>query len=183
MAPRNSRIDLALDIQLVSVSGSVPPYNITFTVNIQNQGFGTATNVQVQQVLPVELSSPLYTPTAGTFASNIWIIPSLATGASETLTVTATMTTAGPVTYSAEVIISSSLDPDSIYGNSSNTEDDDDFIRIGSATLDVSNTVNNPTPNVGANVVFTITVSNPNATNATGVSCGCSTTCGVGVCF
>lgn len=168
--PRNSRIDLALDIQLENVSSNVPPYNVTFSVNIQNQGFGTATNIQVQQVLPVELVSPAYTTTAGSITSNTWTIPSLPTGATETLTVTATMTTSGPVVYSAEVVVSSRPDPDSTPANSISTEDDYDFIRIGSETLNISNTVNNLTPSVGANVVFTIAVSNPNLTDANFVS-------------
>lgn len=168
--PRNSRIDLALDIQLESISGNVPPYNVTFSVNIQNQGFGTATNVQVLQVIPVELDAPSYTFTSGSIASNTWTIPSLPTGATETMTVTASMTTSNLVVYSAQVVLSSSLDPDSTVANLPISEDDDDLIRFGSATLNTSNTVNNPTPNVGANVVFTINVSNPNLADATFVS-------------
>lgn len=168
--PRNSRIDIALDIQLESISGTVPPYNVTFSVKIQNQGFGTATNVQVRQILPVELTSPSYTPTTGTFASDTWNIPSLTTGTTETLTITATMTSSSLVIYSAEVITSSNLDPDSTVGNSSTIEDDDDLLRIGPTTLNITTTVNNPTPNVGANVVFTINVLNPNLTDANSVS-------------
>jgi uncharacterized repeat protein (TIGR01451 family) len=63
-------------------------------------------------------------------------------------------------------------DPNSTPGNDSTTEDDDDTASVTpqSADLSLSKTVDDPTPNVGDTVTFTIQVSNAGPDEATFVS-------------
>ncbi len=70
----------------------------------------------------------------------------------------------GYITNQAEILSFNQFDPDSTPNNSSLSEDDDDTQKVyplGTPLLNITNTVNNLNPNVGSNVVFTITVSNP----------------------
>lgn len=174
--PHNSQIDLALSVKMSSVAGSAVPFTVTFTVTVSNMGYGTATNVTVRDDLPSGITLDSYVSSVGTYnditSPDIWTVGDLPTGSSETLDITATVTAGGLITNLAEVWSwdVGQTDPDSLPGNAlaTPTEDDDDSIKIGLPVLDITNAVNNPIPNVGTNVVFTITVGNQNPA-ATGV--------------
>jgi len=167
--PRNSQIDLALSMNFVSSTGTTPPYDVTFAINLRNKGFGTAVNVQTQNTLLASLGFISASASIGSYnsATGIWDIPSISSGSEENLTITATMTGAGPDTVSATITQSEISSGTPI--SDPNTSDNSDAIKIGSTVLSITNSVNNPTPNIGSNVVFNITVTNPNA-DETGVS-------------
>jgi uncharacterized repeat protein (TIGR01451 family) len=149
---------------------------VTFTVNVSNAGTGDARNVEVKDSLPPGLTfSSTTSATQGSYSNvtGIWSVGTITNGGSATLTLVATVVSGGAKTNWAEVWSSYDQDPDSIPGNSSTTEDDDESVIItvpGPASLlNITNVVNNPTPNVGANVVFTINVNNP-STNPFGAT-------------
>ncbi len=149
--------------------------NVTFTITVFNDGPNNATGVTVRNVLPSGLTY-LSDDSGGNYNSGTgdWAVGNLASGSSAVLNLTATVATGGMKVNAAEVWDADQVDPDSIAGNSSTTEDDDDSVTLTVPTvaLTIANTVNNPNPPVGANVVFTITVSNPagNPSPASGVS-------------
>ncbi len=155
-----------------SVSNPTPTVgtDVVFTITAVNSGSLDATNVTAKDLLPAGLTfvSP-YTASVGTYdnTTGIWTLGTLANGTSATLTITANVATVGGKTTRAEIWTVDQFDPDSTPGNSVTTEDDYASAQVlppGSGSLIITNTVNNSNPNVGTNVVFTITVSNP-ATN------------------
>ncbi|WP_165921878.1 Ig-like domain-containing protein, partial [Natronoflexus pectinivorans] len=93
----------------------------------------------------------------------IWNIGSLANGATQSLDITATVLASGDYDNTANVS-STTDDP-----NSTNDSDSQSVTPNPVADLSINKTVNNQTPNVGSNVVFTITVTNNGPSDATGV--------------
>jgi len=110
----------------------------------------------------VSVSDPLPGLSAITPAS----VATLAPGATQVFTATYTITQAdfeaGTVTNTATA---TGTDPD----NNPVTSTDDETITVALADLAVEKTVDNPTPNVGDDVTFTITVTNNGPAAATGV--------------
>src|SRR4029450_11472079 len=99
----------------------------------------------------------------GTYNSStgVWTVGNVNNGASVTLDIVATVTTSGVKTNTPQVAPPNQFDPDSTPANSAAGEDDQASAAITptSADLSVTKTVNNPTADIGQNVVFTITVS------------------------
>jgi uncharacterized repeat protein (TIGR01451 family) len=164
------------DLQLsISTSNLFPIIgeNVVFTITVINYGVTTATNVTVRDnllTIPVDMT---YVSDTGLGSYNnstgAWGIGALASGASAVLSITVTNNTLALKTYYAEVWSSDQFDKDSVPGNTSTTEDDDFSVQLGYFTLNITNSVNNQTPNIGANVVFTIIVSNLNAVPSSNV--------------
>jgi uncharacterized repeat protein (TIGR01451 family) len=157
--------------------------NVIFTITVSNSsaaGIDTATGVQVLDQLPagatfvqvVSASQGSYTSATG-----IWNVGTLAPGASATLQIEATITTTNDITNCAQVSAADQPDVDSTPGTAvppTPDEDDDQCVTVNGQQIDLSvvKSVNNSTPNVGTNVIFTITVSNSGAAGidtATGV--------------
>lgn len=148
--------------------------NLTFTITVRNSGFANATNVAVRNVLPVGL----------TYVSNdlgavyngldtvTWTIGNLASGTSLSINIVATVATNAVLKSYAEIITSTQTDPDSTPGNylAFPNEDDGDFKQVGNPALSISVVSNNLNPNIGTNVVFTITVTNMNAGTANNIN-------------
>ncbi len=163
--------DLSL-IETVDYSGG----NAVFTVTVRNSGPDDATGIVVKNSKLASTANytylshgytggTTYTPTTGD-----WTIPTLLDGASATLTVTTAIVS--PAVNWAQVSNVTQIDPDSRPGNCENTvlsctEDDDS--SAPSADLFVTQSVDNPNPDVGTNVVFTITVGNAGVAGTTNV--------------
>jgi uncharacterized repeat protein (TIGR01451 family) len=126
---------------------------VTFSISLDNFGPDAATNVQVTDVLP-----------AGT---GLWTIPSLAMGTQIILEIDATAASVGAHVNTATITAVDQGDPDPIPIESSAIVD----VR-GLADLALTKTVDDPTPAVGANVTFRLTVSNagPDASTRAEVS-------------
>ena len=97
--------------------------NATFTITASNLGPSDATGVQVTDQLPAGLTFVSATPSQGTYTSGtgIWNIGSIASGASVSLSLTATVTTTGSLTNTASKTAENETDPNSANDSSSVT--------------------------------------------------------------
>ena len=71
------------------VSTAANGSNVTFTVQVRNTGPLTGTNISLTESLPAGMTLVSATPSAGGYVNPVWTIPSLASGATATLTVVA----------------------------------------------------------------------------------------------
>jgi large repetitive protein len=159
-----------------SVNNSNPNanQNVVFSVTITNSGPQSATNVTVADQLPAGLTFVSSTPSGSTTynsGTGVWTVGTLASGASETLQVTATVVTPGAKTNTAQVSASDQFDPDSTPNNGVGTEDDQAsaVVTPNATDLSVTKTVSSSTPQFGTNVTYTVTVTNNGPMDASGV--------------
>jgi uncharacterized repeat protein (TIGR01451 family) len=160
----------------VTPSSATPNFgsNVTFTIVVTNGGPDAATGVVVTNVLPTGLQFQSFQAPAGTsFVSNtgVWTVGNLASGASQTLTVTAKVNTTAAVEDVAQVTASGVSDPDSTPND--NTGDDRGVGAVdapAAADLRLAKTRNSGVVNVGQPVTFTLTLNNDGPNDATGVT-------------
>lgn len=81
---------------------------VTFTITVTNSGPGNAPGVQVLDQLPVGLKLGTATPSQGSYdpSTYIWTIGTIATGASPSMTMTATVGASGSITNTASLVAS-----------------------------------------------------------------------------
>jgi uncharacterized repeat protein (TIGR01451 family) len=157
------------DLSVVKTVDNLTPNvgsNVTFTITAHNGGPSPATGVSVTDNLPAGYSVVTVTPSAGTtWTSPTWTIGAMANGGNATLTIVATVLASGPYANTA-TITGTQTDPVACkqYFNCNHR------LRFRLPILSVVKTVDNPTPNVGSNVTFTITAHNGGPSPATGVS-------------
>jgi len=148
--------------------------NVTFTVTVTNDGPNSATNVAVLDSLPAGLTFVSSTPSQGSYVNGtgIWTVGTLTNGGSATLQIVATVVTSGAKTNTAQVSSSDQFDPDSTPNNSIGTEDDQASAIVTPNVIDLSitKTVNDSTPFLNDNIIFTIALANAGPTTATGVT-------------
>jgi uncharacterized repeat protein (TIGR01451 family) len=158
---------------------------VTFTIQVTNSGPNSATNVRVEDVLPAGLSFVSSFASQGTYSSSSgeWTVGTLTNGQTAQLSLSATVTRGGTLTNIAQVTRSDQYDPDSnptlgpsVDDNGDGIQPDDDessaTLTVPVADLWVTKTVDDPTPSVGQQVIFTITVTNDGPDGATGVILG-----------
>jgi uncharacterized repeat protein (TIGR01451 family) len=149
---------------------------VTFTITVSNAGPADATGVAVTDLLPAGLSFGSASASQGNYDSGtgVWTVGTLLGLTSATLTITATVTSAGVKINTAEVTASDLFDPNSAVNNHDPTEDDQASVSVTPlqefADLGLTKTVDNPTPNVGDTITFTITLNNTGPANATNVA-------------
>lgn len=134
--------------------------NVTFTINVKNDGPDNATNVKVKDLLPAGLTyvssntvvtfgstTPPYLNTSdysgGFYTSNtgIWDVDTIPKGATATLQIVATVNSSNVITNTAEVSASQQADPDSIPNNNIGTEDDQASVTINQPRVTLSGKV------------------------------------------
>lgn len=165
------------DISVSKTADNLSPFvgdQIVFTIAVSNSGPNTATGLVVEDVLASGYNLVSATTSTGTFddITGIWVIPMISDGISETLTIRAVVLPFGEYRNSAELIALDTFDPDSTPNNKLSSEDDQDTIvpvPDGLADLELTKTVDDPTPNVGDVIEFTINITNNGASDATGV--------------
>ncbi|MDR6560248.1 SdrD B-like domain-containing protein [Arcicella sp. BE140] len=118
------RADLSL---AKSVSNSIPHVGdtLTYSLNVNNAGPNTATNVEVKDALPsglAFLSSSDVTHSSGVVTG---VVASIASGSSKQFSFKVKVLSAGNITNSAEITKSDQPDPDSTPGNGTNNNEDD----------------------------------------------------------
>ncbi|MBB6274918.1 putative repeat protein (TIGR01451 family), partial [Pedobacter cryoconitis] len=141
--------------------------NVVFTLVATNNGPSDGTGISVTDLLPAGYTYVSSTPPAGTTyvpATGLWTIGTLTNGAASTLTITATVNATGPYANTA-TITGNENDPDP--GNNTSTATP---VPTATTNLDLVKTVNNATPAVGSNVVFTLIATNNGPSDGTGIS-------------
>lgn len=126
--------EAAADLELskhASAEAAGPGGTVSFDIALHNRGPGEATGVVVEEELPEGLAVTSATATAGTFEAEMWVLPRLAAGQTETLTLLAEVTAAAPdvLENAAHVLAVDQADPDSTPGDQAE-EDDRDTARI-----------------------------------------------------
>ncbi|MFC1848490.1 DUF11 domain-containing protein, partial [Chloroflexota bacterium] len=149
---------------------------ISYTITLINNGPDTATNIIITDVLPSGATYSTHSASQGTYsdATGAWSVGSIANGASATLSISAAVdaSTAGQtIINTAELTAVDQADPNSTPNNHQPAEDDQDSATstVQAADLAVSKTVNNPTPNEGDSVTYTITLINNGPDTATSI--------------
>jgi uncharacterized repeat protein (TIGR01451 family) len=109
--------------------------NLTFRLTLNNDGPDTATGVTVRDLLAAGLTFVSATASQGTYNNTTgdWTVGDVANGASVTLDIVATLTTAGAKTNTAEVTASGTFDPDSTPNDGQG--DDRATVSVGSIRL------------------------------------------------
>ena len=154
--------DLAL---AKTVSNATPTLNsnVTFTVTATNNGPDAAVATTVADALPAGLTLVSATPSVGSYSAGSWLVGNLASGASATLTIVATVTTHTAITNTATAS-SSTYDP--VAGNNAASA----TVNVPDADLSVTKTVDTATPALNGNVTFTIGVTNNGPDTAANVN-------------
>ncbi len=114
-----------LELQtVVDTPAPTPGSTVTFTLTLTNDGPEAAPGVEVTGPLPAGLAFVSATPSQGSYddATGIWDVGTVASGASPTLDIAATVTGTGTLTHAAEVTASGLVDPDSDPGDGSGDE-------------------------------------------------------------
>ncbi|MCB9875429.1 MAG: DUF11 domain-containing protein [Planctomycetaceae bacterium] len=161
-----------------SVSNATPNVgdSVTFTLTLANAGPDAASNVSVGDTLPTGMTFVTSSPSQGSYNSGtgIWTVGSVASGGNATLQIVATVTSTGTKTNTTQVTAADQFDPDSTPNNSVAMEDDQDSASLTptAADLSLTKTVDNPSPNVGESVTFTLTLANAGPDGATNVTVG-----------
>ena len=165
------------DIELTMVVDNNSPNvgsNVVYTITVQNNGLSESTGVTVQDLLPDGLT---YVGDDGSGAYNestgIWTLPTIPSGSSFTINITANVNVTGNYTNIAEVATADQLDPDSTPGNGNSSEDDYAEITLDAqavSDLELTMTVDNNNPFVGENVIFTLSVNNNGPSDASGIN-------------
>ncbi|MDJ0791011.1 MAG: SdrD B-like domain-containing protein [Acidimicrobiia bacterium] len=148
--------------------------DVTFTVSVSNAGPSDATGIELTDLLPADLTYVSDSPSVGSYdeTTGVWTVGDLNAGDTESLLITATVTTATAVNNVAQVTAADQVDADSTPDNDDPTEDDQDSVSVTGQLIDleVTNTVDRPIVAPGDTVTFTVTVTNEGPSAATGVT-------------
>ncbi|MDF0717602.1 gliding motility-associated C-terminal domain-containing protein [Muricauda sp. 334s03] len=166
------------DLLLRKSVNVLSPYvgqEVIFTLNITNLGPSEASGVEIYDVLPDGYTYVSHGATAGIYnaASGMWVLNGdMADASTETLTIVAKVNNTGNYFNVAEVFASDQYDPNSIPNNNNIFENDQDnagTTPIPSADLNLDVSVDNENPDVGTQVVFTVTLLNEGPSDAIGI--------------
>ena len=137
---------------------------IDFTIVVTNYGPSDATNTVVTDIIPSGYSYDSDN-SGGSYNSGtgVWTVGNLAYGEDTSLTISAEVLISGEYNNVASVTATEN-DPDP-----TNNQDSTTVEAIPYSDLVIVKTVNNPTPDVGSNVIFTLTATNNGPNDAPGV--------------
>lgn len=125
-------VDLSVT-KTVDVPQPLVGTDVLFTIIVNNAtGTSTATGVSLVDALPTGLTFSSAVSSQGSYnnVTGVWSIGTLASGASATLFITATVTAPFPVTNTAEITAASQFDRDSTPGNHDPSEDDQSSVPL-----------------------------------------------------
>jgi uncharacterized repeat protein (TIGR01451 family) len=168
----------SVDIAVVKTVDNATPSTgdtIVWSVTVSNNGPADATNVVIDDAMPAGVSylsdnaasllDSNGTPTS--YAGNEWLIPALDAGDSLTLQITATVTALGGTATNTAVLddVNYLDQPDTNPTNNT----DDAIIAVAGLDLQVTKVVDNATADEGDTLVYSITVENFGAADATNI--------------
>ena len=150
--------DLAV-AKTVSTNTPAQGSTVAYTISIRNNGpFTSDKNVTVYDVLPQGLNYVSAATTAGSYnsSSGIWDLgnTTLASGATHTLTITATVT--GPT---GSVLTNAANNP-ALYDIDLSNNLATVPVYVGGTDISVTKSASDPSPNVGGTVTYTVAVHN-----------------------
>ena len=165
-----------IDLSLIKEINKSPPLvsdNVMFTLTVTNDGPSDATSIEVTDLLPSGYSF-ISDNGGGAYneVSGIWNVGSLASGSSVSLNILATVNASGDYVNVAEITGHDQTDIDSTPNNNIPGEDDqDEVVVVPEPIVDVSltKTVDELIPEVGTDIVFTVSVTNDGPSDATNV--------------
>lgn len=146
---------------------------ITWQVRITNNGPNQATNVAVTDILPAGITRTSHSASQGTWIATggnpswVWSVGTINVGSNAILLINTTVnagTTGQTINNTAMITGADQTDPESANNVASAQ------IAVAGTDLAITKTVNNPTPNVGDTIVYTLRVTNNGPNNATGVA-------------
>ena len=172
-----STIDLSL---IKTADKTVANVNdlITYTITLRNDGATTATNIEVEDILPTQIqfvSSSQFVALSTTRLRAT--VASLGVGQTATFTYVARATSVGSPINFVQVTRVDQRDSDSTPNNGPTIKEDDDAAFLvtvvqqptGLADLSLTTTVNFSNPALNTTVTYLITVRNDGPSDATGV--------------
>ncbi|QDT08378.1 Large cysteine-rich periplasmic protein omcB precursor [Planctomycetes bacterium K23_9] len=169
----SQQIDLSLTKTVSNARPNVGE-EVTFVITVNNAGPSTATGVAVTETLPAGVTLLGSTPSQGSFNSStgVWTVGTIGVNGTQTLSLRARLDAITNDSNTAQITAADQNDVDSTPGNNVAAEDDQDSAAFVTPQADLSLTksVNDPTPNVGDNITFTILLQNAGPDQATGVS-------------
>jgi len=185
--PTVQRLDMDLSKTLSAASNSNPNVGetITFEVTLNNNGPNDATNVQIEDIIPVGYTldaSSISNGGTATGSTILWDIATLTASTNIVLTydvsVNAPTGAANEYQNIAQVKAADQYDTDSTPDNFdgiATLEDDEAVFTLGGtpsndADLEASMTVSDNNPNTGDTVTFTITILNNGPVDATNIA-------------
>ena len=156
--------DLALSKTVNDTTPNVGD-TVTYTVTLTDNGPDTATGARVTDLLPSGLTFVSDTPSQGTYdpTTGLWDVGTVDTSTPQTLVIRATVESSDPQTNTATITASDQFDP----VTSNNTAST--IVTPQLVDLALSKSVNDPKPNVGETVTFTVTLGNSRLDAATNV--------------
>ncbi len=139
---------------------------INYTITARNNGPDNATGLQIIDLIPAGLANPTYKVSTGTYnlGTGLWNIGTLLNGATATLNITGTVTSA----WAGQNITNyANRTAQTEYNNLSNTTSATTYTK--KADISISQTVNSPV-NVNDHVTYQITVTNNGPDTATNIN-------------
>jgi uncharacterized repeat protein (TIGR01451 family) len=158
-------IDVVVDLELdksVAPASVMVGEQVTFTIEVTNQGPSTATGVTVEDFLETGFT---YVGTNGNYnpATGVWNIGTVSAGETVSLEIYATVNEDGTYTNFAEVCTANEDDADSTPCNGDEGEDDDDEVEVNvecELMIDLFDIVcdDNGTPSDDSDDTYTFTI-------------------------
>ncbi|MDG3581874.1 PKD domain-containing protein [Galbibacter pacificus] len=174
----NPSVEPLVDLNLsktVNIPDPEVNTDVIFTLTILNEGVTTAPGVEITDILPSGYTFVNATTTDGTYddGTGVWTLSNnLGVNKTETLQIEATVNVTGDYLNTAEVTASDFPDADSTPANGDIDEDDyaeASVTPIPLIDLSLTKSVDNLTPNIGDDVIFTLNVTNDGPSDATNV--------------
>ena len=182
----NGNFVVRVDLNSVSGLAFIPPDNqevvdfIGFGETLSDRDFffyqlTDASGITVKDIFPSGASFVSATPSVGTFndGTMTWDLGSLARGSSATLKINATTQVDGQLVNCAEIMTADQNDIDSTPGNGEESEDDYDCAPTNhdrpNIDLKLEKSADKTSAALGDEIVYTLTLSNDSAVEATDV--------------
>ncbi|WP_031446155.1 T9SS C-terminal target domain-containing protein [Arenibacter algicola] len=137
---------------------------VTFTIDVVNNGNYSASNIIIQDILPSGYDLITANSNNGSYnaSSSLWEIPFIDVAGTATLQMLVTVLNSGDYTNIAKLVKVDQLDSEN-----ANDQDEAYVSVVPMADISLKKTVNNNMPNVGEEVVYTLTVANDGPDKAT----------------
>src|SRR5690606_16820343 len=130
--------------------------NVVFTLKASNAGPSNATGVKVTDLLPAGYTFVSASAADYNSASGEWTIGNLASGADETIIITAKV---NPDKAAADYKNTASVSGNEKDPDTDNNTDEAETVPVPIVDLSIVKTIDNSTPDAGTDITFTLAVS------------------------